>query len=62
MGADGLFSPDVSKQPVMQSKASWFPARLTAFGSTYAEKFVPAYEAKFGSTPISIFHATLTMP
>jgi len=58
MGADGLFSPDVVEaagdavQGFMVSSPDF-----TAFGSTYAEKFVPAYEAKFGSTPISIFHA-----
>jgi branched-chain amino acid transport system substrate-binding protein len=58
MGADGLFSPDVveaagaSVEGFMVSSPDF-----TQFGSDYADKFVPAYEARYGQTPISIFHA-----
>jgi len=58
MGADGLFSPDLVASAgddvvgFMQTSPDF-----TAFGSDYANKFVPAYKAKFGTEPISIFHA-----
>ncbi|HSQ17676.1 MAG TPA: branched-chain amino acid ABC transporter substrate-binding protein [Anaerolineales bacterium] len=58
MGADGLFSPDVveaagaSVEGFMVSSPDF-----TQFGSAYADSFVPAYEARYGQTPISIFHA-----
>ncbi len=58
MGADGLFSPDLVASAgddvvgFMQTSPDF-----TAFGSDYANKFVPAYKAKFGKEPVSIFHA-----
>ena len=58
MGADGLFSPDLVASAgddvvgFMQTSPDF-----TAFGSDYNDKFVPAYKAKFGTEPISIFHA-----
>jgi len=58
IGADGLFSPDLVSSAgddvvgFMQTSPDF-----TAFGSDYNDKFVPAYKAKFGTEPISIFHA-----
>lgn len=58
MGADGMFSPDVveGSGPAVEGVYVSSPD-FTQFGSDYAAKFVPAYEAKFGSAPVSIFHA-----
>ncbi|MEW6716218.1 MAG: branched-chain amino acid ABC transporter substrate-binding protein [Chloroflexota bacterium] len=58
MGADGMFSPDVVEgageavEGLMVSSPDF-----TVFGPDYAAKFVPAYETKYGTTPLSIFHA-----
>ena len=58
MGADGLFTPDVPKgagdavEGFMVSSPDF-----TVFGSAYTDKFLPEYKAKFGTDPISIFHA-----
>jgi branched-chain amino acid transport system substrate-binding protein len=58
MGADGLFSPDVTEgagdavEGFMVSSPD-----LAAFGDQYASTFVPKYEEMFGTAPISIFHA-----
>jgi len=58
IGADGLFSPDLVSSAgndvvgFMQTSPDF-----TAFGSDYNDKFLPAYKAKFGTVPISIFHA-----
>ena len=58
MGADGMFSPAVlegggdSVEGVFVSSPDF-----TQFGADYQAKFIPAYEAKFGSKPVSIFHA-----
>jgi branched-chain amino acid transport system substrate-binding protein len=30
---------------------------FTAFGAKYNDSFLPAYQAKYGSAPLSIFHA-----
>ena len=58
MGADGLFSPDVVEAAGAAVEGFMVSSPdFTQFGSDYAEKFVPAYEAKVGQTPISIFHA-----
>ena len=58
MGADGMFSPDVMEgageavEGFMVSSPD-----LTKFGPDYEAKFKPAYKAKFGTDPVSIFHA-----
>ena len=58
MGADGMFSPDVMKgggdaiEGVFVSSPDF-----TQFGPDYAAKFLPEYKAKFGTDPVSIFHA-----
>jgi branched-chain amino acid transport system substrate-binding protein len=58
MGADGLFSPDVTEgagdavEGFMVSSPD-----LAAFGDQYTSDFVPRYEEMFGTQPISIFHA-----
>jgi branched-chain amino acid transport system substrate-binding protein len=58
MGADGLFSPDVAKAAGDQVEGFMVSSPdFTAFGSDYTTKFLPAYKAKFGTDPISIFHA-----
>jgi branched-chain amino acid transport system substrate-binding protein len=58
MGADGMFSPDVMEGagPAVEGVYVSSPD-FSQFGPDYATKFVPAYEAKFGSKPVSIFHA-----
>jgi branched-chain amino acid transport system substrate-binding protein len=58
MGADGLFSPDVTKAAGADVEGFMVSSPdFTAFGSDYESKFVPEYKAKFGKEPISIFHA-----
>jgi branched-chain amino acid transport system substrate-binding protein len=58
MGADGLFSPDFLKAAGTAALGMYLSSPdFSTFGSDYAEQFVPAYEAKFGSKPISAFHA-----
>ncbi len=58
MGADGLFNPDFIKAAGKAGVGMYLSSPdFSAFGSAYAEKFVPAYEAKFGTKPISSFHA-----
>lgn len=58
MTADGLFNPDYLKAAgpaaagVYQSSPD-----LTAFGPDYTTKFLPAYQAKFNSKPLSVYHA-----
>ena len=58
MGADGMFSPDVMEGsgPAVEGVYVSSPD-FSQFGPDYEAKFVPAYEAKFGSKPVSIFHA-----
>lgn len=58
MGADGMFSPDVM-EAAGDSVEGFFVSSpdLAAFTSDYQAKFLPAYQAKFGTVPISIFHA-----
>jgi branched-chain amino acid transport system substrate-binding protein len=58
MGADGMFSPDVMNGAGEAVEGVYVSSPdFTAFGTDYNEKFLPAYEAKFGSVPVSIFHA-----
>jgi branched-chain amino acid transport system substrate-binding protein len=58
MGADGMFSPDVvsgagdAVEGVFVSSPDF-----TQFGADYTAKFLPAYQTKYGSAPLSIFHA-----
>ena len=58
MGADGMFSPDVMEgageavEGVLVSSPDF-----SKFGPDYETKFKPAYKEKFGSEPLSIFHA-----
>lgn len=59
MGADGVFSPDVS-EGAGDAVEGFFVSSpdLAAFGPDYAAKFLPAYKAKFNvDSPVSIFHA-----
>ena len=58
MGADGVFSPDVS-DGAGDAVEGFFVSSpdVASFGPDYNAKFLPAYQAKFGSVPISIFHA-----
>jgi branched-chain amino acid transport system substrate-binding protein len=58
MGADGMFSPDVVEGAGDAVEGVFVSSPdFTAFGSSYNDRFLPAYEAKFGSAPLSIFHA-----
>jgi branched-chain amino acid transport system substrate-binding protein len=58
MGADGMFSPDVMKGAGDAVEGVFVSSPDTsAFGPDYQTKFVPEYKAKFGTEPISIFHA-----
>jgi branched-chain amino acid transport system substrate-binding protein len=58
MGADGMFSPDVMEGAGDAVEGVFVSSPdTTKFGPDYAAKFLPAYNAKFGSDPISIFHA-----
>jgi branched-chain amino acid transport system substrate-binding protein len=58
MGADGMFSPDVMEGAGDAVEGAFVSSPdFTQFGPDYEAKFVPAYEAKFGSKPVSIFHA-----
>jgi branched-chain amino acid transport system substrate-binding protein len=58
MGADGMFSPDVVEGAGDAVEGVFVSSPdFTAFGSKYNDEFLPAYEAKFGSAPLSIFHA-----
>jgi branched-chain amino acid transport system substrate-binding protein len=55
MGADGLFSPDVPKGAGDFVEGFRVSSPLVT-GAAY-DAFVAKYEAKFGTKPISIFHA-----
>jgi hypothetical protein len=58
MGADGMFSPDVMEGAGDAVEGVYVSSPdFTQFGPDYYDKFLPAYEAKFGSVPVSIFHA-----
>jgi branched-chain amino acid transport system substrate-binding protein len=55
MGADGLFSPDVMEGAGAEVEGFMVSSPLTQ-GADY-DAFVAKYEERFGSLPISIFHA-----
>lgn len=58
MGADGMFSPDVPEGAGDAIEGVYVSSPdFTKFGADYQTKFVPEYKAKFGSEPLSIFHA-----
>ncbi len=58
MGADGMFSPDVM-EGAGDAVDGFFVSSpdFTQFGSKYADEFVPQYRTRYGSEPVSIFHA-----
>jgi branched-chain amino acid transport system substrate-binding protein len=55
MGADGLFSPDVIE--AAGADVEGFRISSPAVSGSAYEEFLGRYEAKFGTGPISIFHA-----
>jgi branched-chain amino acid transport system substrate-binding protein len=58
MGADGMFSPDVMNGAGDAVEGVFVSSPdFTQFGPDYEAKFKPAYMEKFGSEPVSIFHA-----
>ncbi len=58
MGADGLFSPDVAEGTGAAVEGFLVSSPdLTAFGDAYRRDFLPKYVERFGTEPISIFHA-----
>jgi len=58
MGADGMFSPDVMEGAGEAVEGFLVSSPdFTKFGPDYEAKFKPAYKAKYGSEPTSIFHA-----
>jgi branched-chain amino acid transport system substrate-binding protein len=58
MGADGLFSPDFLKAAGSAALGMYLSSPdFSTFGSSYKDNFLPAYEAKFATKPISAFHA-----
>jgi branched-chain amino acid transport system substrate-binding protein len=58
MGADGMFSPDVVKGAGDAVEGVFVSSPdFTTFGADYTAKFLPAYQTKYGSAPLSIFHA-----
>jgi branched-chain amino acid transport system substrate-binding protein len=58
MGADGMFSPDVMEGAGEAVEGVFVSSPdFTKFGPDYEAKFKPAYKAKYGSEPVSIFHA-----
>jgi branched-chain amino acid transport system substrate-binding protein len=58
MTADGLFNPDWLKAAGQAAVGIYQSSPdLTAFGPDYTTKFLPAYQAKFNSKPLSVYHA-----
>jgi branched-chain amino acid transport system substrate-binding protein len=58
MGADGMFSPDVTEGAGEAVEGLFVSSPDTAsFGPDYQSVFLPKYEELFGTQPISIFHA-----
>jgi branched-chain amino acid transport system substrate-binding protein len=55
MGADGLFSPDVSEGAGDEGEG--FQISSPAIAGAAYDEFIGKYQTKFGSLPISIFHA-----
>jgi branched-chain amino acid transport system substrate-binding protein len=57
MGADGHFTPDFLKAAGAASVGHYLSSpNFAAFGAGYAD-FLAKREAKFGGTPLSVFHA-----
>jgi branched-chain amino acid transport system substrate-binding protein len=57
MGADGHFTPDFLKAAGAASVGHYLSSpNFAAFGAGYAD-FLKKREAKFGGTPLSVFHA-----
>jgi branched-chain amino acid transport system substrate-binding protein len=53
-----MFSPDVAEGAGDAVEGVFVSSPdFSAYGEAYTTTFVPAYEAKFGSVPVSIFHA-----
>jgi branched-chain amino acid transport system substrate-binding protein len=58
MGADGMFSPDVMEGAGEAVEGVYVSSPdMSKFGADYEAKFKPTYLEKYGSEPISIFHA-----
>ncbi|UCE00155.1 MAG: branched-chain amino acid ABC transporter substrate-binding protein [Chloroflexota bacterium] len=58
MGADGMYSPDVTEGAGDAVEGLYVSSPdLSAFAEAYATDFVPKYVEKFGTEPLSIFHA-----
>lgn len=58
MGADGMFSPDVVEGAGETVEGVFVSSPDTSkFGPDYEAKFKPTYMDKYGSEPLSIFHA-----
>lgn len=58
MGADGMFSPDVTEGAGEAVEGLFVSSPDTAsFGPDYQTVFLPKYKELFGTEPISIFHA-----
>jgi branched-chain amino acid transport system substrate-binding protein len=58
MGADGMFSPDVSSGAGDASEGLFVSSPdISSFSAKYNEYFLPKYLELFGSKPVSIFHA-----
>ena len=58
MGADGMFSPDVMEGAGEAVEGVYVSSPdFTKFGPDYVAKFKPTYMEKYGSEPLSIFHA-----
>jgi branched-chain amino acid transport system substrate-binding protein len=57
-GADGMFSPDVVEGAGESVEGVYVSSPdFTKFGPDYESKFKPTYMEKYGSEPLSIFHA-----
>jgi len=58
MGADGMFSPDVVEGAGDAVEGVFVSSPdFTAFGDKYKNDFLVKYKEKYGSEPLSIFHA-----
>lgn len=58
MTADGSFSPDFLKASGQAAVGVYHTSPdFSAFGTDYAQKFVPAYQKKYNEKPINVFHA-----
>lgn len=58
MGADGMFSPDVTSGAGDAVEGLFVSSPDTStFAAKYNDYFLPKYQELFGSAPVSIFHA-----